>query len=225
MFGQLSDTYNRIMAMNNLGGIALNQGQLAEALTFYQDGVALAHQIGGSAWMVGVFEMNLGTTHLRLGQSDIALQHLDASEAQFKQAGSRDFLPELMRHRAEALLLAENLAAAESIIQEAFQLAEEQESQSELGCSQRVLGEILLHKTLPGKAVLELEKSVTILATVGEEYELARSRFVLARAVWLAHEDKEQVLSLLKQSLDVFTRLEAKLDLTAVQSFRQAIDD
>ena len=223
MFGQISDTYNRIMAINNLGGIALNQGQLDEALNFYQEGVKLARQIGGSAWMVGVFEMNLGATYCRLKQPEVALTHLAASEEQFSQAGSRDFLPEMLRHQAEAQAMADNLTEAEAIIGEAFRLAEEQENQGEMGCSQRVKGGILLDRQTPQAAITELEKSVSLLESVGEEYELARSRFLLAKAIWQEDKRPKSVNSLLEQSKSVFESLEAQLDLTAVNNFNQQI--
>lgn len=223
MFDQLSDTYNRIMAVNNLGGIALNQGKLDEALAFYQEGVELARQIGGSAWMVGVFEMNLGAACIRKGLPNLALQHLREGESYFSQAGSRDFLPELMRHRAEALMLAENLAEAEQIIDRAFKLAAEQENQSEMGCSQRVQGKILLDQNAPQTAVSRLKQSVAILEALGESYEVAKSKFLLAKAIWRAQNECEPVEELLVECESIFSSLDAHLDLTAVAAFKQQI--
>ena len=223
MFGQISDTYNRIMAVNNLGGIALNQGQLDEALSFYQEGVELAHQIGGSAWMIGVFEMNLGSTYCRLQKPNIALTHLSNSSAQFEQAGSRDFLPEMMRHQAEAHLLADNLAEAEAIINKAFDLAQEQENQGEMGCSQRIKAKILLDQCQPDLAIQELQQSISLLKNVGEEYELARSRFALAKTMWYGDKESKHVKPLLEEAHNVFESLDAKMDLTAVIQFNKQI--
>lgn len=223
IFDQISDTYNRIMAVNNLGGIARNQGKLGEALDFYKEGLELAQQIGGSAWMVGVFEMNIGATHLRLMQPAAALNHLNASEAQFNQAGSRDFLPELLRHRAKAMLLANQPREAEQFVREAFELAQTQNNQSEMGCSQRVQGEILLEQAAASQAAVALENSVALLEAAGEEYELAKSRFWLAKAVWEARHDSKQVLSLLTQSQSVFHQLAATMDAAAVSQFEKEV--
>ncbi|MEM7335429.1 MAG: adenylate/guanylate cyclase domain-containing protein [Chloroflexota bacterium] len=223
MFGQISDTYNRIMAVNNLGGIALNQGQLDDALSFYKEGVELAHQIGGSAWMIGVFEMNLGSTYCRLQKPAVALNHLSRSADQFEQAGSRDFLPEMMRHQAKAHMLADNLAEAESIINQAFDLAKEQDNQGEMGCSQRVKAEILLDQSQASLAIQELEQSITRLEAVGEEYELAKSRFTLAKTIWHAQKSSKRINPLLEKAQSVFESLDAKMDLTAVIQFNQQI--
>lgn len=224
IFDQISDTYNRIMAVNNLGGISLNQGKLDDALDFYKEGLDLTHKIGGSAWMLGVFEMNLGATHLRLRQPAAALNHLNASEKQFSLAGSRDFLPEMLRHRASAMLLAQNLGEAEQIVDEAFALAQVQENQSEMGSSQRVRGEILLCQDVPERAIVALENSVSLLESVGEAYELAKSRFWLAKAIWLGRQDKACVLALLDQVSDVFDGLAAEMDRTAVLQFQNKVN-
>ncbi|MGH2523907.1 MAG: ATP-binding protein, partial [Anaerolineales bacterium] len=60
IFNQIGDLYNRAFADNNLGGIALNQGRLDEALAFYQDALQSLERIGGSAYVLGAIQMNLG---------------------------------------------------------------------------------------------------------------------------------------------------------------------
>lgn len=220
MFKQLDDTYNRIMAVNNLGGIALNRGNLKDALTFYTEGLALAHQIGGSAWMMGVFEMNLGATYVRQKQPADALRHLKAGEAYFEKAGSRDFLPELYRHWAATLMLKKSHWQKASVrAQQALALAKEQQNQGEMGSCKRLLGELLLAMGDVDTAVATLQQSISLLESVGEAYELARSRYWLARALWQQTQSADITLPSAKQAQKTFAQLGAALDLTAVSQF------
>ena len=54
---------------------------------------------------------------------------------------------------------------------------------NEEGCSLRVLGEIFLAMQKPLEAESYLRESITILAAVGEEYELAVARSSLSKAL------------------------------------------
>jgi predicted ATPase/class 3 adenylate cyclase len=223
MFEQIGDKYNLAMADNNLGGIALNRGLFDSALVFYEEGLHLARQIGGSAWMVGVFHMNLGATCVRQGNVVLARSHLKASEGYFAQAQSRDFLPELLRHQARASLIAGELEAARGQIEESLQLARELHTVGEEGISLRVLGQILHRRGETVEAENYLRQSVAMLAELGEEYELARSQHGLARL--LVEQGKvEAARPLLTQATETFTRLEAVVDLAAIEELQEQLD-
>lgn len=223
MFDQIGDMYNRAMADNNLGGIALNRGQFDNALLFYEEGLHLAKRLGGSAWMVGVFHMNLGATYVRQGDAVSGRQHLQLSWDYFTQARSRDFLPEMWRHQAEASLMADELNVAGEQVLESVALARELHMRAEEAVSLRVSGRIAYKQGDLAAAETCLQQSVQILGEVAEEYELARSRYWLA-VVLCAVNKAEQARPLLVQAAETFARLEAEHDLTAAQDFQVKLD-
>lgn len=215
MFAQIGDVYNQAIADNNLGGIARNRGQLDEAFHFYREGLRLAQKIGGSAWMVGVFHMNLGATYARQQDVEAAQRHLQASQRHFDQAQSRDFLPEMQRHWAEVALVAGETAAAKGKAAQALSLARELDMPGEIGCCLCMLGRIAFAEEQFADAGSLLAEGVAVLAAVADEYELARGRYWLAR-LWAATGKTEEAQALLVAANKVFARLEAVRDVTAV---------
>lgn len=151
-FSLLGDVYNQAIANNNLGGIALNQGRLAEALQVYQEALDQMEQIGGSLWALGVLHMNLGAVFVRRGDVPTARQQLSAGQDYFERGNSRDFMPELRRHQAEASLIANDLDKAQEQGQQALHLARELAMRGEEGCSLRVLGEIAAAQNRMGES-------------------------------------------------------------------------
>jgi class 3 adenylate cyclase/tetratricopeptide (TPR) repeat protein len=221
-FDQMGDVYNRAFADNNLGGIALNQGRLDEALAFYGEALRSLEQIGGSAYVLGVIRMNLGAAFIRQGEAAQARAHLRAARQLFEQAGSRDFLPELHRHFARAALIAGEAPEAEAEARAALQLARELSMRGEEGNCLRVLGEIAGAQRRWDEAETLLAESVAALEEVADEYELARSRFSLARAQ--SELGKRQAArAALARSAEVFTRLEAAMDLQAALALRESL--
>ncbi|MBX3057386.1 MAG: AAA family ATPase [Anaerolineae bacterium] len=224
MFDQIGDKYNRAIADNNLGGIALNRGNIQNALLFYEEGLHLATQIGGSGWMVGTFHMNLGAAYVRQGNAAQARHHLQLGQAFFEQAQSRDFLPEIMRHQAEASLVAGELVLAQEQVAASLTLARELDMLAEEGMSLRVSGHVAYEQARLTEAARDLQQSVTILAEVADEYELARSQYRLA-VVMRASGNLQEIRPLLAQAAATFARLEAARDLTAVQEFEKRLRD
>jgi tetratricopeptide (TPR) repeat protein len=222
IFDQIGDVYNRAFADNNLGGIACNQGRLDEALAFYQEGLRSVEQIGGSLWVLGGFHNNLGMTFIRRGEVDAAYEHLRTSQDYFEQAQARDWLPELYYHFAEAGLLAGDLAKAQAQGEQALSLARELSMRREEGCALRVLGEIATARGQFDKAEGYLDESLSILKSVGDEYEWARSQLCLAR-LYTCLEREEESQSALERCSEVFQRLGADLDLETACSLRDEI--
>ena len=114
IFNQVGDVHWTAVTDNNLGGIALNQGRLDEALAFYRELLRSFEQMGASFYMSGILHMNLGATFVRRNELETAHVHLHASQTYFEEVKSRDFLPELHRYFAEAALLGHNLIEAEA---------------------------------------------------------------------------------------------------------------
>jgi tetratricopeptide (TPR) repeat protein len=92
----------------------------------------------------------------------------------------------------------------------------------EEGCSLRVQGEIALETGRAAEAATPLTESVRVLEDVADEYELARSRFSLARA-YAGAGQRAEALAQIEQAVAVFERLEAAMDLTAARRLREAL--
>ena len=223
IFNQTGDVYNQAFVDNNLGGISLNQGRLVEALQFYQEALNDLRKIGGSLYVLGVLHMNLGAAFIKQEEVDAAVHHLRISQEHFAAAHARDFLPELYRHFAEAVLLGQNLQEAEAQGQQALSLARELTIRAEEGNSLRVLGEIAGAQDNIGQAERYIGESLAILEEVGDEYEAARSRLALAK-VYHSQGKSEQTLTVLDQCIAVFERLQAALDLTKAHQLRAKVE-
>ncbi len=223
IFNQTGDVYNQAFVDNNLGGISLNQGRLVEALQFYQEALNDLRKIGGSLYVLGVLHMNLGAAFIKQEEVDAAVHHLRISQEHFAAAHARDFLPELYRHFAEAVLLGQNLQEAEAQGQQALSLARELTIRAEEGNSLRVLGEIAGAQDNIGQAERYIGESLAILEEVGDEYEAARSRLALAK-VYHSQGKSEQTLTVLDQCIAVFERLQAALDLTRARQLRAKVE-
>ncbi|MAT96538.1 MAG: hypothetical protein CL608_05290 [Anaerolineaceae bacterium] len=223
IFEQIGDIYNQAAAYNNLGGIAKNRGQLEEALDYYREGLQLAEKIGSSAWMVGVFHMNLGATYVFRQDTEQAYQHLHQSRSYYDQVQSKDFLAETLRYLAEAALLDGDLAQAKAWAEEGVHLADELEMAVDAACCRCVLGQIAMAQDDLDEAESQLRQSVTMLEPLSDEYQLARSRYWLA-CLLLGIGEKQEARTQLDQAHTAFAHLDAALDLTAVQTLQKTVD-
>lgn len=219
IFIQTGDELHQIFADNNLGELARHQGRLDDALTFYQEALHSLERQDGSRYVIGVLHMNLGATYNRRRQIATARHHLHISQDYFTRAQSRDFLPELQRHFADAALFAGEIAIAADHGQQALALARELTMRGEEGTSLRVLGKIALANGDLAAAEQHTTASIAILQEVSHEYELARSYVVLAN-VYLALRQAPHGLAALEQCLPVFTRLDAALDLATAHTLQ-----
>lgn len=207
-FSQLGNVYNRVLVDNNLGGIALNQGRLDEALHFYQRALDALVQIGGSLWVMGALHMNLGATHIRRQEPVLAFAHLRDSQNLFEQANVRDLLPEMYRRLAEAYLAEGDFAGAREEAARSLAIAEELAVPGEQGLTWRVMGVIAATEGRLDEAETNLERAISLLSEVGDNYGLACTQLSLAR---LQNEQRRE--SLLRECLPVFEQLGAAIEL------------
>jgi class 3 adenylate cyclase/predicted ATPase len=222
LFGTIGNVYNRAFADSNLGGIALNQGRLDDALNSYQQALSGLEQIGGSPYVLGVVRMNLGAVLNRRGDVPAARDHLARSQEYFDQAQSRDFLPELRRHLSTAALLSNDLAEAELWANNALDLARELSMRGEEGIALRALAEVSLAQQKTDAALERVVESVKILHEVKDDYQLARSRLLLAQ-IYIGQGNRAAASSALNQCIKVFERLEASLDLEAARELKKKL--
>ncbi|MCP4536518.1 MAG: CHAT domain-containing protein [Chloroflexi bacterium] len=220
IFDRLGDAYWCSGLNNNLGLIAMRQGRLDEALTRYQSGLASLEETNGSLYLQSIFHASLGDTFIRCGDVDAACKHLQTSLEYCEQIQARDFLPELHRLQAEAALLANELAQAETYAQQSLNLARELNARAEEGHTLRVLGEIATAREQFNQAEEYLSESLPILKEMKNEYEWARSQLALAK-LYGPQKKQKAALAALEECLPIFEQLGAELDLTAARTLKK----
>ena len=212
----IGNKYSVALADNNLGGIALNQGRLDEALEFYHRALASLEPMGESLYVQGALHVNLGHTYIRRGEVESAYPHLRTAEAYFEQAQARDWLAEMYRHFAEAALFLRDLDQAQQQGERALELARELSMRNEEGNNLRLLARVAIARGQLERAGQLVDESITILEQVQDHYEWARS--LLAQAE-LAYQrgDLAQCGHSLDRCGPVFERLGATLELERMQ--------
>ncbi len=212
----IGNKYSVALADNNLGGIALNQGRLDEALEFYRRALTSLEQMGESLYVQGALHVNLGHTYIRRGEVESAHPHLRTAEAYFEQAHARDWLPEMYRHFAEAALFVRDLDQAQRQGERALELARELSMRNEEGNNLRLLARVAIARGQLERAGQLVDESIAILEQVQDHYEWARS--LLAQAE-LAYQrgDLAQCGHALDRCGPVFERLGATLELDRMQ--------
>ena len=219
IFSQLGNVYNRLLVDNNLGGIALNQGRLDEALLFYRRALRSLEQIGGSLWVMGALNLNLGATHVRRGETAVAFEHLERARELFTRAKGRDLLPEMHRRLAEAHLAQGATADARREAETSLATAEELSMMVEKGLSRRMLGVIAAAEGRVDEAERELQQAIRILTDIGDNYGLACAQLSLAE-LCSHRRDADRRAQLLAESIPVFERLGAALELARAQTLQ-----
>jgi tetratricopeptide (TPR) repeat protein len=219
-FDSIGDIYHKLFVDNNLGGIALKQGNLQDALKFYRAALISLEQIGGSLWVLGALHMNLGHTYVLRYELTLARKHLYISLSYYEQAQSRDFLSELNRLFAEVALQENNLKEAKQKGEKSFHLAHELNMRGEKGISLRVLGDISIRSEHIILAKEQLTESVVLLHETGDEYEWARAQVVFAR-LCIVEKDFVGADERLELATAVFKKLEARLDLEAIETLKR----
>jgi tetratricopeptide (TPR) repeat protein len=190
---------------------------LDEALHFYRQALETLEQIGGSPYVLGVLQMNIGATFVSRGEILAARSHLNAGQDYFAQAETRDFLPELRRLFAEASLKSGDYDRARREAQSSLDLAREMSMRNEEGTALRVKGEIDLDAGQLDGAEADLTAALTILDEVGDKYEAARTALALAK-LYAALNAEERKQAALTRCTAIFEELDAALDLQAAQA-------
>ena len=220
-FSQLGNVYNRVIVDNNIGGIALNQGRLDDALQAYTRALSALEQIGGSLYVMGALQLNLGATHVRRREVQAAFAHLEQSHALFERAKNRDLLPEMHRRMAEAYLANVNLDKAREHAELSLAVGQELSVPGEQGLTLRVLGEISAAAGDVDEAEKHLEQAISLLKDMGDNYGLACAQLSLA-GIKNAPYDHSQRQELIKECLPVFERLGASIEQRKANLLLQA---
>ncbi|MFN2189822.1 MAG: tetratricopeptide repeat protein [Candidatus Promineifilaceae bacterium] len=218
MFTQIGDTYNLVLVNNNAGGIALKQGRLDDGLGYYQRAVRLLEQIGGTAWVFGTLHMNIGSAHIQRSELDDAESELNQARDYYESSEVKDYLPELYGLYAELALKRNDLNRAETLGQKSIDLAKELKLPVEEGHNLRILGEVAFARKDYEKAGERFESANALVAEAGDEYECAKTQLSLAQ-LHLAMDEVELARLALDNCVEVFDRLDARMDLIKAREF------
>ena len=196
-----------------------NQGRLDDALLFYRRALRSLEQIGGSLYVVGAINLNLGATHVRRGETTVAFEHLERARELFSRAKAGDLLPEMHRRLAEAHLLQGATADARREAETSLATAEELSMMVEQGLSRRLLGVIAAEEARVDEAERQLQEAIQILTDIGDDYGLACAQLSLAE-LCSHRRDSERRAQLLAECIPVFERLGAALELGRAQTLQ-----
>jgi tetratricopeptide (TPR) repeat protein len=173
-----------VVSLNNLGTIAQDQRDFAQALRFFEEALGVAQQIGDRNRTALVLT-NIGETHYRSGHPDRAIAVLIGAEELCDELGDRLGLAEALRGLGKAYLLQGDLPKARDCISRAVDLFAAVRSNVHLGIALRTLGEITAAggwgKTHTKSARGYFTRAVNIFEQTGNEVELARTFKVFSR--------------------------------------------
>ena len=184
---------------------------------YYRRALRALEQIGGSLWVMGVLNLNLGAAYVKHDERAVAFEHLERARDLFAQAKSRDLLPELHRRLAEAHQAQKELAEARREAETSLALAEELSMLGEQGLTRRTLGNIAAEDGRTDDAERDLQRAIHILTEVGDNYGRACAQLSLAEVCSHAS-DAARRSQLLGECIPVFDRLGAALEMARAQA-------
>jgi tetratricopeptide (TPR) repeat protein len=227
IFRALGNRRRAMPLMNNLGVILESQGNYRGALSRYQQALDMAREIGNRDGEM-VYLSNFGGAKVRLGE-------YPSAEADLRQviqmAGSRGLyeLSQTYSFLAEALLGQDRVVEALESAQQALALAEEMESQDNLGIAWRALGLVAAARHEPIQVGLSKEgqpriasaetcfvESERIFKAIEREDERARTLREWAKFK-LEQGDSEHGLQLWDEARAIFTQLGAQPEVERME--------
>jgi tetratricopeptide (TPR) repeat protein len=220
----VGDIYGQAVIIINLAEIHRDRGEWDRAAELYEQSMAIWTQIG-VRWGEALTLKDMAQVHIYRGALVEARDCLARSQAIFTEVGSQEYWPELERQWAEFYRESGELDQALAHIQDSIACAMEQHNPLEEGISRRVLGKVYLARNEYELAEVDLCHSLEILSALKSEYEIAKTKIVLARlSVRRATDDDgrglpESAQSHLSEAIATFERLGARADLAEARDF------
>ncbi|MEM7798908.1 MAG: tetratricopeptide repeat protein [Chloroflexota bacterium] len=225
IFDQTGNRYHRAFANNNLGQLYLYQGRFVEAQAEFESALQMLQKLGASQYVLGVVRMNLGAAALARNEFEASEEQFSIAESYFEEAGAREFLSELFRYKSLRAMKIGDLSTAREIILQSLQLAKELGMRQEEGIAWRVCADIAYRGGVREPAFEMINKSVEILSSLDDRFELAKSQLSMARLYM--NSDTSLAGKNLRAALETFTELGANAQLAeagdVVKAFRSKV--
>ena len=185
--------------LHNLGWVHHMQGECREALALYEEGLSAARH-GGVLWLQANTSVGMADLHRDLGAYERA-EALYHAGRQMAQENDPSLIVYIMAAQADMHRWQGDFASASKLVREAGQLAEAKGLDFERRGLLLVTEGILLAESGRAKEGLRcLIDGASFLEKRTAKHELARARFLLARAHLLAG-DKRQAVAALEQTV------------------------
>ena len=181
---QIGDRAGIAQTLNNLGSIYQDQGDHARAHEHYREALEHSRAVG-DRMRQAVILTNLGETMYRQGDPTQAIATLREAEHLSASLGDRILEGEILRGLAKAHLLTHDVSAAKGLISRSVALFEQAKAKAFLAVALRTAGEIEQDAGWGGgeahtRARQLFDRSIQLLAELGNEVDLARSCLALA---------------------------------------------
>jgi class 3 adenylate cyclase/tetratricopeptide (TPR) repeat protein len=227
IFRSIGNRRRAMPLMNNLGVIAEARGDYHGAMLSYQEALETAREIGNRDGEM-VYLTNLGGIRVRIGEYIEAEADL-LQVIQMAGSGGLDVLSSTYSYLAQANLGQDRLAEALTAAQRALALAEEMESQEDLGIAWRALGRVAaafsgpvpVEETGGGQprtadAEACFIESESIFKKIEREEE--RARTLREMAIYkLEQGDQQNGMRLWAEARAIFTQLGAQLEVDRME--------
>ncbi len=196
----------------NLGNVHLWHGvDLESAVSTLKQAERIGLDSGWHYLVVGVQD-SLGETYLRLGQTELAAEHIQKGVALAEKTGVKTFLPHLSRLYAEVHLANNDFDLSEEWASRALQMAEEQRQRDVAGEAWCTLGRLYRRRGEQDKAQDALQKSQAILQELNLQRQVGQTILEMAR---LRRDQgrRQEARQILNQAIEIFERIDAQWDL------------
>lgn len=207
------DAYFYAMTLGNLADVLRQLGDL-DAANGYARTALEESLVLESDFDIALAHLNLGENLLEQGEPRRArIEHLEVGLDQLQKHEIKDLLSQAERDIARSFLQEGLLDEAEEAARRALEAATEPLSWTDLGATQRILGQVSHEQGRLAEGEDLLRESLETLREHGPRYELARTYRALAAALAPDVNRRAEAKDALDQAGAIFQELGAKLDL------------
>ncbi len=170
---------SRAKALNSLGVLAGEQGDLDSAGTFLEGSLAASRE-ANDPWRVAAALNNLGNIALYRGESEDARKRYEEAAAVWRELGDTAGVCVAVENLGSVALGQGEIDRAVELFEEAAELAERSGRVRDLASTRRSLARALLLKGETERPVQFVEESLTLSQELGDRHGMAESLDVLA---------------------------------------------
>jgi len=211
IFQELGDQYFIAISLGSLGIVLLGSGEFSSARAYFEKALSASRKIG-HVWGIADALTNLGCVARIVGDYDIGRTYLEEALQIYKEQGFSIWRADPLCALAETNIAQGDLSSARLRLQEASALVEKSENKWLQTLVSYFLGLLAYYEGDMQRAADFLEVSMTIARNSQYMPDLARSLNTLG-CVMGAQGNANRAVALLRESLDLYHRLDQKLGI------------